>query len=209
MKKISASFLSSKNIPIDLIKLNETDADLIHVDVMDGKFVKNKTMPFSEMKNIYKYTNKRVEVHLMVDEPSKYIPLYAELNTECIMFHVESSEDIIKNLELIKSFSIKCGLAISPDTKINELIPYLPYLDQILVMSVYPGEGGQKFMPQAEYRIKEIKELIKSYNLNILIDVDGGICDTVLDKVVDADILTAGSYVINSSDYQEKITSLR
>ena len=209
MRKISASFLSSRNIPIDLIKLNATDADLIHVDVMDGKFVKNKTMPFSEMKNIYKYTTKRLEVHLMVDEPSKYIPLYAELNTECIMFHVESSEDIIKNLELIKSFSIKSGLAISPDTKISELIPYLPYLDQILVMSVYPGEGGQKFMPEAEYRIKEIKELIKSYNLNILIDVDGGICDTVLDKVVDADILTAGSYVINSSDYQEKITSLR
>lgn len=209
MKKISASFLSSKNIPIDLIKLNATDADLIHVDVMDGKFVKNKTMPFSEMKNIYKYTNKRIEVHLMVDNPSKYIPLYAELNTECIMFHIESSEDIIKNLELIKSFSIKCGLAISPDTKINELIPYLPYLDQILVMSVYPGEGGQKFIPETEYRIKEIKELINSYNLNILIDVDGGICEDVLDKVSDADILTAGSYVINSSDYQEKITSLR
>ena len=209
MKKISASFLSSKNIPSDLIKLNATDVDFIHIDVMDGKFVKNKTMPFSEMKNIYKYTNKRLEVHLMVDDPSKYIPLYAELNTECIMFHIESSEDIIKNLELIKSFSIKCGLAINPDTKINELIPYLPYLDQILVMSVYPGEGGQEFILESENRIKEIKELINSYNLNILIDVDGGINDSVLDKVSDADILTAGSYIINSSDYQEKITSLR
>lgn len=209
MKKISASFLSSRNIPSDLIKLNATDADFIHIDVMDGKFVKNKTMPFSEMKNIYKFTTKRLEVHLMVDNPSKYIPLYAELNTECIMFHIESSEDIIKNLELIKSFSIKCGLAINPDTKISELIPYLPYLDQILVMSVFPGEGGQKFIEGSEQRIKEIKELINSYNLNILIDVDGGVNDTVLDKVVDADILTAGSYVINSSDYQEKITSLR
>ena len=209
MKKISASFLSSKNIPIDLIKLNETDADFIHIDVMDGKFVKNKTMPFSEMKNIYKYTSKRLEVHLMVDNPSKYIPMYAELNTECIMFHIESSEDIIKNLDLIRSFSIKCGLAINPDTKISALVPYLPFLDQILVMSVFPGEGGQKFIPESENRIKEIKELINSYGLNILIDVDGGICDTVLDKVSDADILTAGSYVINSSNYQEKITSLR
>ena len=209
MKKISASFLSSKNIPQDLIKLNETDVDFIHVDIMDGKFVKNKTMPFSEMKNIYKYTSKRLEVHLMVENPSKYIPLYAELNTECIMFHIESSEDIIKNLELIKSFSIKCGLAINPDTKVNELLPYLPYLDQILVMSVYPGEGGQSFILESENRIKEIKEMIKSYNLNILIDVDGGICDTVLDKVVDADILTAGNYIISSDDYQAKITSLR
>ena len=209
MKKISASFLSSKNIPLDLTKLNETDVDFIHVDIMDGKFVKNKTMPFSEMKNIYKYTSKRLEVHLMVENPSKYIPLYAELNTECIMFHIESSEDIIKNLELIKSFSIKCGLAINPDTKVNELIPYLPYLDQILVMSVVPGEGGQEFIPSSEEKIKEIKDLIKSYNLNILIDVDGGISDTVLDKVEDADILTAGNYIISSDNYQEKITSLR
>ena len=209
MKKISASFLSSKNIPVDLTKLNETDVDLIHVDIMDGKFVKNKTMPFSEMKNIYKYTSKRLEVHLMVENPSKYIPLYAELNTECIMFHVEVEEDILKDLELIKSFSIKCGLAINPDTKVNELIPYLPYLDQVLVMSVYPGEGGQEFIPETENKIKELKELIKSYNLNILIDVDGGICDSILDKVEDADILTAGYYIISSDNYQEKITSLR
>ena len=209
MKKISASFLSSKNIPGDLVKLNETDADFIHVDVMDGKFVKNKTMPFSEIKNIYKYTNKRLEVHLMVDNPSKYIPLYAELNTECIMFHIESSEDIIKNLELIKSFSIKCGLAISPETKVNELIPYLPYLDMVLVMGVVPGEGGQKFIPNTENKIKELKELIKAYDFNILINVDGGICDTILDKVEDADILTAGNYIISSDNYQEKITSLR
>ncbi len=209
MKKISASFLSSKNIPEDLMKLNATDADFIHIDVMDGKFVKNKTMPFSEMKNIYKYTNKRLEVHLMVSDPSKYIPLYAELNTECIMFHVEVEEDILKDLELIKSFSIKCGLAINPDTKIGELIPYLPYLDRILIMSVFPGEGGQEFILESENRIKEVKELINSYNLNILIDVDGGINNNVLDKVRDADILTAGSYIINSNDYQEKITSLR
>lgn len=209
MKKISASFLSSKNIPVDLVKLNETDVDFIHVDVMDGKFVKNKTMPFSEMKNIYKYTSKRLEVHLMVENPSKYIPLYAELNTECIMFHVEVEEDILKDLELIKSFSIKCGLVINPDTKVNELIPYLPYLDQVLVMSVYPGKGGQEFIPSTYEKIKELKELIKSYNLNILIDVDGGICDSILDKVEDADILTAGNYIISSDNYQEKITSLR
>jgi len=209
LRKISTSFLTSKNIPLDLIKLNATDADFIHIDVMDGKFVKNKTMPFSEMKNIYKYTSKRLEVHLMVENPSKYIPLYAELNTECIMFHVEVEEDILKDLELIKSFSIKCGLAISPDTKVSELVPYLPYLDEILVMSVYPGEGGQTFIDGSENKIKEIKELIKSYNLNILINVDGGVCDNILDKVEDADILTAGNYIIISDNFQEKINTLR
>ena len=105
--KVSASFLSSKNIPNDLRKLNDTDVDYIHVDIMDGKFVKNKTMPFREMKHIYEFTSKRLDVHLMVDDPSKYIPLYAELNTEYITFHVEVLEDIKNNIDLIKSFSIK------------------------------------------------------------------------------------------------------
>ena len=209
MKKVSVSFLSSKNIPQDLRKLNDTDVDFIHVDIMDGKFVKNKTMPFSEMKNIYKYTSKRLDVHLMVENPSKYIPLYAELNTEFITFHVEVEEDIVACLELIKSYSIKCGLAISPDTKISELIPYLPYLDEIIVMSVVPGEGGQEFIPETEARIKEIKALINSYNLNCIINVDGGINDKTVNYCSLADIITCGSYITNSDNFQEKITSLR
>ena len=209
MKKISASFLSSKNIPVDLVKLNETDVDFIHVDVMDGKFVKNKTMPFSEMKNIYKYTSKRLEVHLMVENPSKYIPLYAELNTEYITIHVEIEEDILKDLELIKSYSIKCGLAISPDTKVSELVPYLPYLDYILVMSVYPGRGGQEFIANTENKLKEVRDLLNSYNIKAVVSVDGGIDNITKDKCSEADILVAGSYIIKSENFQEKISSLR
>ena len=129
--KVSASFLSSKNIPLDLQKLNLTDVDYIHVDIMDGKFVSNKTMPFSEMRNIYKYTSKRLEVHLMVENPESYIKQYAELNTEYIIIHVET-DDVIKNLELIKSYSIKAGLAIKPNTPVSTLVPYLPYIDEIL-----------------------------------------------------------------------------
>ena len=183
MKKISVSFLSSKNIPQDLRLLDSTDADYIHVDVMDGKFVKNKTMPFHEMKNIYKYTSKRLDVHLMVENPSKYIPLYAELNTEYITFHIEVEEDIKKNLELIKSYSIKCGLAIHPDTPIKSLVPYLPYLDEILVMSVVPGEGGQEFILQTEQKLQELHSLLDSYSLNIAVNVDGGINDITKNKV--------------------------
>ena len=209
MKKISVSFLSSKNIPEDLRLLDLTDTDYIHVDIMDGKFVKNKTLPFSEMKNIYKYTSKRLDVHLMVENPSKYIPHYAELNTEFITFHIESDEDIMKNLELIKSFSIKCGLAINPDTPIKSLVPYLPLLDVVLVMSVYPGEGGQSFIPEVEDKIKELRGLINSYPVNVLINVDGGVKDTTKNMCNSADILTSGSYVISSDNYQEKITSLR
>ena len=207
--RVCASFLSSKNIPEDLVKLNDTDVDFIHVDVMDGKFVSNKTMPFSEMKHISDYTSKRLDVHLMVENPSKDIPFYAELNCEYITFHVESSEDIIKNLELIKDYSIKCGIAISPDTKVSKLIPYLPYLDLILVMSVVPGRGGQAFIEETNNRIKEIRELINSYKLNIAINVDGGINDKTKDKCLDADMLTAGSYIVGSENFQEKISSLR
>ena len=207
--KISASFLSSKNIPEDLKKLNDTDVDFIHVDIMDGKFVKNKTLPFREMKHIYKFTSKRLDVHLMVSNPSKYIPLYAELNTEYITFHVEVEEDIIKDLELIKSYSIKCGLAISPETKVSELIPYLPYLDYVLVMAVVPGEGGQSFILETEEKIKEVKALLNAYNIKAVVNVDGGINLDSRKYCEEADILTAGSYIIASDNFQEKISSLR
>ena len=209
MKKIGVSFLSSKNIPRDIELLNDTDVDYIHVDIMDGKFVKNKTMPFREMRHINDYTTKRLDVHLMVEEASKYIPLYAELNTEYITIHVEIEEDIMKDLELIKSYSIKCGLAISPDTKISSLIPYLPYVDMILVMSVYPGEGGQEFIEDSEDRINEVRELLKSYNIPAIISVDGGINDKSKDKCNNCDMLVSGSYVISSDNFQEKISSLR
>ena len=207
--KVSVTFLSSKNIPKDLEKLNQTDTDFIHVDVMDGKFVPNKTMPFREMRHISDYTSKRLDVHLMVVDPSKYIPLYAELNTEYITFHVEVNEDIEKNLKMIKEYSIKCGLAIKPDTKISELIPCLPYLDLILVMSVEPGKGGQKFIEGTDKRIKEIRELLNSYNVPAIINVDGGINGDTVSLCRDADMVASGSYVVLSDDFQEKISSLR
>ena len=207
--KVSASFLSSKNIPEDLTKLNNTDVDYIHVDIMDGKFVPNKTMPFREMRHIYEYTSKRLDVHLMVEDPSKYIPLYAELNTEYITIHVEIEEDILKDLELIKSYSIKCGLAINPDTKVSELIPYLPYLDYILVMSVYPGKGGQEFIPNSKNKLEEVRALLDSYNMKAVVSVDGGVDNKTKDMCQTADILVSGSYIINSDNFQEKISSLR
>ena len=207
--KVSVTFLSSKDIPKDLEKLNQTDTDFIHVDVMDGKFVPNKTMPFREMRHISDYTSKRLDVHLMVVDPSKYIPLYAELNTEYITFHVEVNEDIEKNIKMIKEYSIKCGLAIKPDTKISELIPYLPYLDLILVMSVEPGKGGQKFIEGTDKRIKEIRELLNSYNVPAIINVDGGINGDTVSLCRDADMVASGSYVVLSDDFQEKISSLR
>lgn len=206
---VSTSFLSSNNIPRDLKKLNETDTDYIHVDVMDGKFVPNKTMPFSEMKNIYKYTSKRLDVHLMVNDPTKYINYYATLNTEYITIHEEIDVDIIEMLKLIKSYGIKCGLAIKPDTLVSDLVPYLPLLDLVLVMSVEPGAGGQKFIMQSEDKIKEVKTLIDTYNLSTKISVDGGINSETKDYCSLCDILVSGSYIVNSLDFSKQIDSLR
>ena len=207
--KVSASFLSSKKIVEDIIKLNQTDVDYIHLDILDGKFAPNKSLPFSELKHIYKYTSKRLDVHLMVTNPSKYIPLYASLNTEFIIFHLEVDEDIEKNLKLIKKYSIKAGLAIKPNTKVNELLPYLPFLDIILIMSVEPGFGGQEFIEETGEKLKELKKLLNTYHNETIISVDGGINDKTRLLCNDASIVVSGSYIINSDNFQDRITSLR
>ena len=145
----------------------------------------------------------------MVEDPKKYIPLYAELNTEYITFHVEIDEDIMECLEMIKKYSIKAGLSIKPNTKVSELIPYLPYIDMILVMSVEPGAGGQAFIETSEDKIKEVRSLLNSYNIPAVINVDGGINNETVDKCRECDIVTAGSYIVKSDNFQEKISSLR
>ena len=207
--KVSASFLSSQDIVRDLVKLNETDVDYIHVDIMDGKFVKNKTMPFREMKHIYKYTSKRLDVHLMVEDPASYVSLYAGLNTEFITFHVEVDKNIEECLKLIKSYSIKTGLSIKPNTNVRELVPYLPLVDMILVMSVEPGEGGQEFIEETKEKIEEIRTLLDTYQCSAVISVDGGVNDKTKSLCSKADVLVAGSYIINDDNFQEKISSLR
>lgn len=207
--KVGVTFLSSKDVVRDLKILNNTDADYIHVDVMDGKFVTNKTMPFKEMKHISDYTDKRLDIHLMVEKASKYIPLYAELNAEYITIHVEIDENIEKDLKLIRSFGIKAGLSVKPDTKVSELIPYLPYIDQVLIMSVEPGAGGQTFIDSSENKIRETRALLNSYNIDAIISVDGGIRDTTVKMCREADMVVSGSYVVLSDNFQEKISSLR
>lgn len=205
---VSTSFLSSMNPAKDLKILNETDTDFIHVDVMDGIFVQGRTMPFKEMKKIYKYTSKRLDVHLMVEEPSKLITKYANLNAEYITIHVES-ENVEENLKLIKKYAIKAGIAISPETKIKELVPYLPLVDMILVMSVEPGRGGQAFMPKTKNRIKEIAKLLKEHKSEAIISVDGGINDETKKNCSEASLLVSGNYILSGADYQERINKLR
>ena len=205
---VSTSFLSSSNPAKDLRMLNETDTDFIHVDVMDGIFVSGRTMPFKEMKKIYRYTSKRLDVHLMVEEPSKLIKKYATLNAEYITIHVES-ENVEENLKAIRNYAIKSGIAINPETKVSELVPYLPLVDMILIMSVEPGKGGQAFLPKTKARIKEITKLLKEYKSKAIISIDGGINNETKVNCEGASILVAGTYIISDSDFQERINKLR
>lgn len=207
-RKVSVSFLSSKNKEEDLIKLGATDTDYIHVDVMDGKFVKNKNLPFKLLDRLSYTLQKRLDVHLMVNKPNKFIEEYATLNSEYITIHVELPKEVIdSSIELIKSYGIKCGLAIKPNTDINLLKDYLDKIDLILVMSVEPGSGGQEFIGETPNRIAKIKELIGKKK--IAINVDGGINDKTVKYLDKANIVVSGSYVVNSDSFMDAIKSLR
>ena len=209
---VSASFLSSKDIPKFLTKLNDTDINYIHVDVMDSVYVKNKTMPFREMRHISDYTSKRLDVHLMVKNPLKYIPDYASLNTEYITIHKDIEDDLLTCLKEIKSYYIKTGIALKAEDEIKDIIPYLPYIDLILIMSVTPGAGGQEFQENSILKMKEVQVLKMEYSkdFSFIVSVDGGINADTIAKVNNyVDMVVSGSYLSRSTDLQEAIDTLR
>lgn len=202
MTLISASLLSCKDNLEEVTKeFNELDIDLIHLDIMDGEFVSNHSFTYDEIKKIVNNTNKPFDVHLMVKNPEKYIYDYAMLNTKFITIHYEAMNDI-KVLEKIRSYGVRCGISIKPNTAVEEIYDILPLLDLVLVMSVEPGKGGQEFMPMALEKIKKLDEKIKSLGLNVLISVDGGINNNSATKCRNSgvDVLVIGSALVNSDD---------
>ena len=205
-KKVSVSFFNSENIEDDLINLCDTTVDYIHVDVGDGIFIERKFNPIKELRGLNGALTKRLDVHFMCEDPRKYIEEYSELNCEYITIHCEIKQDILKLLELIKSYGIKCGLAISPDTDICFLEPFLDDIDMILVMSVVPGKGGQSFMYSSIDRVKELRKLIG--DRNIVINIDGGI-NGETSKLTDTDIVVSGVFIIRSDDFEKQIEAVR
>ena len=172
--KLSVSILNSKDRKEMIDKLNNANISYIHMDVMDGKFVSQNTLSFQELRELSSFSNKKLDVHLMMDNPEEYINNIKDLNNiENITIHLEIDKDIKKILSMIKSLGIKRGISIKPNTDINKLLPYLNDIDLILVMTVEPGLGGQPFIETSTTRLKEIKKLIK--DKDILIEVDGGI----------------------------------
>ncbi len=208
--KLSASILNIKEPKREEVgKLSKLNIDYIHVDVMDGIFVENTTYSYEEFKEILSLSDKPKDVHLMVSDVKKNIDLYANLNPEFITFHYEAISEVGSVINYLKSKNIKVGLSIKPGTDVSEITSFLPYVDLVLVMSVEPGKGGQTFIPESEAKIKELRDLFNSYNINAIINVDGGINDKTVSMCRDADMVSAGSYVVLSDNFQEKISSLR
>ena len=206
--EVSASFLKEGNYSDFIKTLNDSNTDLIHFDVMDGKFVKNTNLKSTkELEKYIKLSTKKNDIHLMVKDPEKYIKALSlyDINNITIHKEIKKYEDMI---DLIKSYGIKAGLAINPDTNVEDIYNILHKLDLVLIMGVIPGASGQSFIKGTEEKISKLKDEIKERKLHTKIEVDGGICEEVLPLVKDADILVSASYVLNNLENIDRIKSL-
>ena len=211
MKKIqiSPSILSAdfSQLGSEIKKLEEGGADLIHVDVMDGHFVPNLTIGPPVIKNLRKYTKLPFDVHLMISPVHKYIENYAEAGADIITIHPEATDNLKESINLIKKFGKKVGVSLNPKTEIKTLIDEIENIDLVLVMSVNPGFGGQKFMPEVLDKIKELKKIKDEGKYHFDIEVDGGINFSNSKIVLEAgaDILVSGTTVFKENDGDIKI----
>ena len=213
--KISPSILSANfsELGNEIKRLEQGGADMIHVDVMDGHFVPNLTIGPPIIKNLREKTKLPFDVHLMIDPVHKYIKDYADAGADIITIHPEATENLSESINHIKSFKKKVGVSLNPNTELNVVLDYLDKIDLILIMSVYPGFGGQKFMPEIIKKIKDLNNIKKDKNLNFDIEVDGGINFSNAKKVLDAgaNILVSGTTIFkeNNGDIKKNIKTLR
>ena len=206
---IAASLLSADfmNLEQEIFSVQEACAGWIHIDVMDGHFVPNITIGVPVVKSIRKKTDIFLDVHLMIENPEKYIKAFAQAGADLITFHYEAANDPLKVISLIKECGKKAGISIKPQTQSKEIFPYLNDVDLVLVMTVEPGFGGQEFMHDCAMKIPQIKEKAPE---NLIIQVDGGINNLTskICKSLGANSLVAGSYIYGSDDYKKAIESL-
>lgn len=207
---ISPSILSADfaNLERDIKRVEDAGADWIHVDVMDGHFVPNITIGVPVVKSIKKISNIPLDVHLMIENPEKYIQPFAQAGSDILTFHYEAVKDVSSVVNIIKSYGVKAGMSIKPKTPAEEILEFLPLLDLVLVMTVEPGFGGQSFIKVCAEKIPLIKKYASE---NLIIQVDGGInAETAkICTAYGANSLVAGNYIYKSGDIQKAVQSLR
>jgi ribulose-phosphate 3-epimerase len=209
---VAPSILSADfgNLSNEIKAICEAGCDLIHVDVMDGHFVPNLTIGPVVVESVAKVATKPLDVHLMVQNNTFFVDLFAPLKPEYITFHIEEEKHPHRLIQKIKSYGIKAGVVLNPSTNPIVLEYLLEDLDMVLLMSVNPGFGGQKFIPNVIKKAKQLKKMINEINPNCLIEVDGGVNDKNIQELKEAgvDVVVAGSYVFKN-DYKKAIESLK
>lgn len=210
---ISPSVLSCDfgNIQRDVEMINNSEADWFHVDVMDGVFVPNISFGFPVIEAIKKHATKPLDVHLMIENPDQYISEFKKVGADILTVHYEACNHLHRTIQKIKESGMKAGVALNPHTPISLLEDILVDLDLVLIMSVNPGFGGQKFISNAVTKVRELKKMIQQKGANTLIEVDGGVnASTAVDLLnAGADVLVAGSFIFNSDNPQQTILSLK
>ncbi|MCT7465242.1 ribulose-phosphate 3-epimerase [Aliarcobacter cryaerophilus] len=210
---VAPSILSADfgNLEQEIKAICEAGCDLVHVDVMDGHFVPNLTIGPVVVEPVSKASTKPLDIHLMVENNNFFVDLFAPLKPKYLSFHIESEKHPHRLIQKIRSLGISPAITLNPHTKVEDIEYLLEDLDMVLLMSVNPGFGGQKFIPSVIEKAKKLKELINKKNPNCLIEVDGGVSDKNIKELKDAgvDVVVAGSFVFGSGDYKKAIDSLK
>lgn len=213
MIKIAPSILSAdfSILGSEVSELEKYGADFIHIDVMDGRFVPNITFGPPVIKSIKKYSRLPFDVHLMIEEPSRYIEDFVKAGADIITVHYEADKHIDRTINYIKSFNVKAAVALNPGTPVSNIKDIVKGLDMVLIMSVNPGFGGQKFIDYSKDKIKELREMANFNNPGLLIEVDGGIDKNNIGQIVQsgANVIVAGSAVFKNHTIKENILELR
>jgi ribulose-phosphate 3-epimerase len=211
-KIISPSILAADfgNLQAMCEMINRSRAEWVHIDVMDGVFVPNISFGFPVLEAVKRHCRKLIDVHIMIVHPEKYVKRFAQAGAEMLTFHYEAAENPQQVIDLIRAEGIKVGITVNPDVPVSALAPYIDQVDMVLLMSVFAGYGGQKFMEETYARIDELKALIDSKNPDCLIEIDGGVNLENAPKLFrhGANVLVAGSTVFNAPDPEKMIVDL-
>lgn len=210
---ISPSLLSADfgNLQRDIEMINNSEADWFHLDIMDGMFVPNISYGFPIIQLVKKHAKKPLDVHLMIVDPDRYIDDFHKVGADILTVHYEACNHLHRTIQKIKSLGMKAGVSLNPHTPVHLLRDIIADVDLVLIMSVNPGYGGQKFIPNAIEKIKELKQLISDKKSNAIIEIDGGVDNTNAKAIIEAgcNALVAGSYVFKSENQLETIKGLK